>query len=122
MILFLHVIYDSVSKVYDVPFPSRSEEEAIRSFGNLASNAETMVGKHPEHFKLFRVGLYDDSTGKIAPEDIVHVANAHDLVAAGRKVEPGQLDAFDKMYVREVDGQLDDPHGVVDRAAVKEIN
>ena len=94
MKLFMFAVYDSASKLYDRPFCCRSEGEALRSFGDIASDAEHPIGKHPEHYSLWEVGMYDDNKAKIDPVVARHVASAHELVAARRVIPEGQLDAF----------------------------
>ena len=84
MLLLGFAIYDSCSGVYDRPWFSRSEAEAVRAFEGLACNADHLIGQHPEHFKLYRIGSFDDNTGKFDGIAPVHVANAHELVAKSR--------------------------------------
>lgn len=91
MRLFIYAVFDSASGVYDRPWVAQADAAAIRSFGDLAANADHMVGMHPEHFSLFRLGTYDDNTAKIEPEDAVCIARAHELVAAARQIPPGFL-------------------------------
>ena len=91
MLLMVFTIYDSCSGVYDRPFVARSEGEAKRSFSDVACDADHPIGKHPEHFALYRLGTYDDNTGKIDGEAPIHVANAHELIAAARVIKPGSL-------------------------------
>ena len=86
MRLFLFCVFDSASGVYDRPWAARSEGEALRSFQDISCDADHPIGKHPEHFNLYRVGTYDDNTGSIVPEVPVCVGKAADLVAASRKV------------------------------------
>ncbi len=92
MKLFVFGIFDTVSGVYDRPVVARSEGEMVRSFKDIASDADHPIGKHPEHFKLFRTGTYDDNTGVIEPEVPVCIASAHELVAQARMIAPGALD------------------------------
>lgn len=92
---FVFVVHDSCSGVYDRPFIARSEADAVRSFGDIAMDANHMIGKHPEHFRLFCLGTYDDNSGVIDPSPPIHVVNAIDLVAQRQKVDPLQIQAFD---------------------------
>ena len=90
---FLFSVYDSCAVFYDRPFAARDDASAVRSFGDIAGDAEHPIGKHPEHYSLFRVGLFDDLTGEIVPEVVVCVGKAHELVAAARVISPGGLKA-----------------------------
>ena len=91
MKLFLFAVHDSCSKVYDRPWVARSEGEAIRAFGDIASNADHPIGQHPEHYKLYRLGTFDDNKGVIDPEPPCHIANAQDLVRESQTIAPGAL-------------------------------
>lgn len=59
----MYCVFDSKAAVYGVPFFMVNDAMAIRSFGDLANDDRTLVGKHPEDFTLYRVGYFDDSTG-----------------------------------------------------------
>ena len=98
MRLFLYCVFDSCSGVYDRPFCANADGSAVRSFGDIACDAEHPIGMHPEHYMLFRVGLFDDNTGEIVPEVPVCLCKAHELVAAGRVVDKArQLDLVDSL-------------------------
>ncbi len=96
MLHLVFTVHDSCSGVYDRPFIGRSEGDAIRSFGDIAMDAEHPIGKHPEHFSLFRLGTYDDNSGKLEPCAPIHVIGAIDCVSAGRVVDAQRLSVVDK--------------------------
>lgn len=80
MRLFMYAIYDTASKVYDRPWVARSDAEALRSFGDIANDPQHPIGKHPEHFSCFRIGLYDDNVGELIPESpVTCIGRAHEL-------------------------------------------
>lgn len=56
-------VYDSAAKVYTTPFFVRTPMEAIRSFGDAVGDSKSPFCQHPEHYTLFAIGEYDDSTG-----------------------------------------------------------
>ena len=95
MRLFLYCVFDSASGVYDRPFCAQSDGAAIRSFGDIASDAEHPIGKHPECYSLYRVGEFDDNAGALVAEDAICIGKAHELVAAARRIGNGQMDAFE---------------------------
>ena len=84
MKLFVFTVFDTVSGVYDRPFCARSEGEARRSFADIASDAEHPIGKHPEHFQLFSVGIWDDNVGEFTSTGTECVMKAHEAVSAVR--------------------------------------
>ena len=96
MRLFMYCVFDSASGVYDRPWVAQSDGSAIRSFGDIACDAEHPIGKHPEYYSLFRVGEFDDNTGVIVAETCVCIGMAHELVACGRVVDAVKLDIVDK--------------------------
>lgn len=70
MKLNAYCIFDSAALRYERPFFMQSDQEAIRTFGDLASGRhDHPVGQHPEDYSLFRVGVFDDQTAKFQPED-----------------------------------------------------
>jgi len=81
MVKPMYAIYDSVSCVYDRPFPAMNDQDAIRSFTSVAMNKDTVIGQHPEHFKLFRIGKWNDAEGKLFGEGPHHIASAHEIVS-----------------------------------------
>ncbi len=91
MKLFMFAVFDSCSGVYDRPMVARSEGEMLRSFKDIACDADHPVGQHPEHFSLFRIGMYDDSCAVVVPEVACCIGKAHELIAVDRVIEPGGL-------------------------------
>lgn len=70
MKLNAYSIFDAAAARYERPFFMMSDQEAIRTFGDLANgNHDHPVGKHPEDYSLFRIGVYDDQTAKFQSED-----------------------------------------------------
>ena len=111
MKLFMYAVFDSAAKVYDRPFCCRSEGEAIRGFSDVCSDANHQFGKHPEHYSLWEVGMYDDNKAKIEPVVARHVASGHELVAQSRIVDPAKIDLMEKA----IDGNgVGTPVGVSD--------
>lgn len=40
---------------------------AIRSFSDVALDAQTTVGRHPEDFDLLQIALVDEGSGEVTP-------------------------------------------------------
>ena len=83
MKLMMFCVHDTASGVYDRPWCCRSVGEALRSFGDIAQDKSHPIGKHPEHFRLFKVGEFDDNSGKIKGIPAEHVVNAIDFIEEG---------------------------------------
>lgn len=91
MKLIAYSIFDKAAAAYNTPFFMHNKALAIRAFqDNVNSTEENNISKHPEHFSLFEVGEYDDSTGVITahekPEiistalELVHPTQENDLI------------------------------------------
>ena len=93
----LYSIFDRASGVYDGPFPIAADGQAVRQFTDFACNADHPIGKHPEDYSLFRVGVWDDVKGSVIPQEPECLARAHECFAKSREIDPGQLDAFDNV-------------------------
>lgn len=69
MIQKVFSVYDSKAEAYLQPFFMMSKGEAVRGFTDLANDANTCFGKHPEDYTLFEIGEYDNSEGHLVPLD-----------------------------------------------------
>jgi len=89
-------IFDSASGIYQRPFFMPADGQATRAFKDISCDADHEIGKHPEDYSLWRVGIFDDNKGQLIPEDRECLATALELVAQARQIQRGQLDAFAK--------------------------
>lgn len=90
MKLNIYTIFDSAAAIYMRPFFTNADGSAVRSFSDIACDADHEVGKHPEHYSLFRIGTYDDATSIINPEVPECLAKAHELVASSRNIKSNE--------------------------------
>lgn len=66
----IYSIFDSAASAFITPFYMHNDGLAIRAFqDNVNAGDDNNIAKHPDQFTLFRLGEYDDKTGKITPED-----------------------------------------------------
>lgn len=49
-------------------FLARSDSEAIRMFGDACKEPKSLLGLHPEDYSLYRLGTFDDVSGKVTCE------------------------------------------------------
>lgn len=56
-----------------------NDNVAIRAFLDLCRDASTLVGKHPEDFRLARIAYYDDRSAVVSPCDYTVLANGSDF-------------------------------------------
>mgnify|MGYP000326738420 CR=1 FL=1 len=94
MKLNIYSIYDTAAAAYMRPFFLQSDAQAKRAFSDIATDAEHAVGQHPEDYFLVRIGVFDDATGKLVPEDVESLATGLEMVAAARNVDPAAMDMF----------------------------
>lgn len=81
MITNAYTIYDRKALQYFPPFFATADGAALRSFMDLANDANTTVGRHPGDYVLYRCGAYDDSSGSLLPVSAIeHIADALSLV------------------------------------------
>lgn len=92
----VYSIYDTASGLYSRPFFTQSDAEAIRSFTDIACDTEHPIGKHPQDYTLFRLGIFDDNDGKITDEVNSSLSNGLQAIAAMRTVDKDNLDLFEK--------------------------
>ena len=76
----LYSVLDSASGVNDGPVGQHNDNVALRNFKNLAENPDTPVGKNPEHFSLWYIGQYNDSTAELLPDTKRCLCHAIDLI------------------------------------------
>ncbi len=96
MKLNVYSIFDQASGLYSRPFYTQSDGEAVRSFSDIAVDGEHPIGKHPADYTLFRLGIFDDTTGKLTNEDNSSLGNALERVASARNVNKDNLDLFEE--------------------------
>lgn len=96
MKLNIYSIYDTASGTYLRPFFTGADGDAARSFSDLAIDAEHQIGKHPADYTLFRLGSFNDNTGKIEGETPEKIATALECIAASRTVNKNQMSLLDE--------------------------
>jgi len=81
MIKSLFSIQDVKVSVFYPPVVLLNENDARRMLHDVVSNPETIISKHPDDFRLFKVGEFDDNSGVLSSlAQPVFIANAIDFV------------------------------------------
>ena len=96
MKLNAYTIYDVASGIYMRPFFSQADGQAIRGFKDIATDADHEVGKHPEDYTLYRIGTYNDTTGKLEGENPEKLATGLEMVSQDRSPTHDNLAFFDQ--------------------------
>lgn len=94
MKLNIYTIFDTASGAYMRPFFLQSDGQAIRSFTDIATDADHEIGRHPEDYTLFRIGIYDDNRGELIPEVKESLATALEVVAKTRMVDKDKQESL----------------------------
>ncbi len=64
----LYAIFDTCSGIYEKPFFSTADDLVRREFQDVATTPDHQINKHPEHYSLWRLGNFDNNTGKVVDE------------------------------------------------------
>lgn len=76
MVLKVFSIFDEKGVVFGQPFYMLHNGEALRAFADLVADPQTTVNKHPDDYKLYLLGEFDNFSGKFeslrTPEFIAH--------------------------------------------------
>lgn len=96
MKLNAYTIYDVASGVYMRPFFSQADGQAVRGFKDIALDADHEVGKHPEDYTLYRIGTFNDTTGKMTGEDLEKLATGLEMVHSSRQVDQDNVQALQR--------------------------
>ena len=91
MKLNAYTIYDVASGIYMRPFFSQADGQAIRGFKDIATDADHEIGKHPEDYTLYRIGSFNDNTGKMEGEEPEKLITGLACVAADRNPKQADL-------------------------------
>lgn len=86
MNLNLYSVYDTCAGIYLQIFTKASDGEAVRDWGDICMDAESIIAKHPEHYSLYRVGVWNNASGKITPENPECLETAHAAIARVQKI------------------------------------
>lgn len=84
MKLNAYSIYDTASGAYTRPFFLQSDAQALRTFKDVCNDSEHEIGKHPEDYTLFRIGIFDDNRAELIKETPEALATALEMVAKAR--------------------------------------
>jgi len=84
MLMHVYSVFDTAAGIYMRPFVSQADGEATRMFGDLSTDAEHPIGKHPEDYSLFRLGSFNDQNGGLTVEPPECLCTGLEMVALRR--------------------------------------
>lgn len=85
MELNMYSILDTAAKAYNTPFCMQNDALAIRAFSHNVNDETTTINKNPEQFSLYHIGVFDDQSGNIKPQEPQHVITAINVHKEARK-------------------------------------
>ncbi len=96
MKLQLYAIFDTCSGIYERPHFASSDDLVRREFQDICTAADNPISRHPEHYSLYRLANFDNTTGKTLDEQNECLWTAHEAISQSQKVNAAQMDAFDQ--------------------------
>lgn len=72
----LYSAYDKIGEVYMPLFPAQTDMRAIRMLEDSVNEKDSIIGKHPEDFRLDKIAEIDMRTGKILNNDVRTIIEA----------------------------------------------
>lgn len=63
MTLQIYAIHDVKAQCFGNPFFLSHNGIALREFSDLSNDPQSRINKHPEDYKLYNLGEYDDNSG-----------------------------------------------------------
>ncbi len=82
-----YAIFDTCSGIYEKPFFSTADDLVKREFQDIATSADHPISKHPEHYSLWRLGMFDNNTGKLSNEQNECLWQAVEAISQAQTVE-----------------------------------
>lgn len=81
-------VFDKKSELHNLPFFMQTTGEALRAFMDLVRDEKTVLFRHPEDFKLVRLGTFDNKGGSFKMSEAVTVAHADEFGQLSQGVTP----------------------------------
>lgn len=70
MIKQIFSLYDKKGQIYTTPFFFSQVGEATRALDGIVNNGQTQVSQYPDDFAMYKIGEFDDVSGKFKPCDV----------------------------------------------------
>ncbi len=116
-----YAIFDQCSGIYEKPFFSTTDDLVKREFQDVANTPDHLINKHPEHFSVWRLGIFDNVNGKIDNENNECLWTATEALAQFQTIEQAATKALEQKAngpdPENVDPQYTDPYDLPPRQA-----
>ncbi len=97
----MYAVYDTCSGLYESPHFAMSDDIVRRQFQDICTAADNPISKHPEHYSLWRLANWDNTTGKILDEKNECLWQAIEAISQAQAVKPDNLRLFDNELVHQ---------------------
>lgn len=77
-------IFDIKAEVYLPPMVFRSLGEAERVFGDICADPKSNISKHPEDYKLFELGTFNDDDAQVVTLQVPRLLMHGSVVSTDR--------------------------------------
>jgi len=84
----IYAIFDTCSGIYEKPFFHTADAAVRREFLDVVNTEDHPIHKHPEHYSLWRLGAFDNLTGKIEDERNECLCTAVEIMSQDETVVP----------------------------------
>ena len=64
----LYAIFDTCSGIYEKPFFHTADDSVKREFQDVCMEEKHPISRHPEHYSVWRLGIFDNTTGSVVDE------------------------------------------------------
>lgn len=66
-LLIAYTLHDVKALTYSPPFFTTNDQVAKRMVSDLVQDNNTMVGRHPADYKLYKIGTFDEGNAAMLP-------------------------------------------------------
>lgn len=88
MVYNVYAIRDVKSQRFMQPNLDMNDQTAMRGFSMAVNQPSGVIGFAPKDFDLYKIGEYDDQTGRMEPLEVVElVVNGSALLMEDMKIE-----------------------------------
>ncbi len=83
-----YAIFDSCAGIYEKPFFSTTDALVKREFQDVAMTDDHPIARHPEHYSLWRLGIFDNINGDLTDEANECLWNAVEAISQTQSLPP----------------------------------
>ena len=94
MIMEIFTVFDLAAARYLEPFFAPTVEVALRRFRQTVNQPrdDNPIALYPEDYTLYRIGAFNDTTGKMEGEELEKLATALEMVSNSRQVNQDNIE------------------------------